>query len=663
VGTESSSGKERLPGLKLPDRYRLGRHIATGGMASVWWAEDLVLGRPVAIKVISERFARDHAAVSRFEREARTAARVSGHPHVVTIYDVGEAISCEAGASPTPRTFIVMEHLAGGTVADALRVGEVRLQEALRWLREASSALDHAHAAGIVHRDIKPANFLLDGARVLHVADFGIARLGGEDTLTGSGELFGTAAYLSPEQALGRAASPASDRYALAVAAYELLVGQRPFNAAHFTAQARQHIEQPPPAASERNRVLPPAVDAVLQRGLAKQPEARYATAAAFVDGLDVALSPSRPRVTRRRVSTANGRSGPATGATRRAATANQRSAPAMQAARVSGDTAAGATRALAIAPAAASGWAPSSSAGAVIPASEPEQLPDADGAGAGDRVRQPLAGGVAGNRGRRRAIALGALATAALGVGALAAGTQGSGHGTHGAGAGARARDTRLASRLPARRAPRHASPATTPVQTADTLEAKGHELMLDGAYSAAIPTLRQAVSVAPPQSLTYGYALYDLGRSLVLSGDPRAAVPILERRLLIPNQTQVVQQMLQLALRDSSGGTGVTSSSSSTTNTASSTSTSTTGAPPPTTTTTTTITAPIPHRGGPARSDTGSGGAGLGVAPGAVTHAHAQDQRAREQRHGGQDHRTAAHERRARRASAHHHDRATRP
>src|ERR1017187_9100889 len=112
MGNSSKSGDELLRGVKLPERSALGRHIATGGMASVWCAEDLVLGRTVAIKVLSERFARDHVAVARFEREARTAARVSGHPHVVTIYDVGEAEcfdpDAQSGASPVPRTFIVM---------------------------------------------------------------------------------------------------------------------------------------------------------------------------------------------------------------------------------------------------------------------------------------------------------------------------------------------------------------------------------------------------------------------------------------------------------------------------------------------------------------------------------------------------------------------------
>src|SRR5207248_5603457 len=141
------------------------------------------------------------------------------------------------------------------------------------------AALDYAHARDVVHRDVKLSNFLLDGERVLHVTDFGIAQVSTEETLTGTGQVLGTAAYLAPERALGQQATDASDRYALTVAAYELLVGQRPFTAEHFAALARAHVEDPPPPASRSNPDLPRAHDAVLARGLAKRPEERYATA------------------------------------------------------------------------------------------------------------------------------------------------------------------------------------------------------------------------------------------------------------------------------------------------------------------------------------------------------------------------------------------------
>ncbi|MGH2890886.1 MAG: protein kinase domain-containing protein, partial [Solirubrobacteraceae bacterium] len=297
----AASETPRVQAPALPERYRVRRHLASGGMASVWCVDDLLLGRAAAVKVLSERFAHDEIAVRRFKREARAAARVSTHPHVVTIYDVGDIEPDERGAV-AERAFIVMQYLAGGTVADAIRVGAVRRQESVRWMREAAAALDHAHERGIVHRDIKPGNFLLNRSRVLHVADFGIARLVSEDTITTAGELFGTAAYLSPEQALGREATGASDRYALAVATFELLAGRRPFTAEHFAAQARQHIEQAPPRASELDRTLPPSVDEVLIRGMAKQPDERYQTAGDFIRELEkalaggIALAPDRRR-------------------------------------------------------------------------------------------------------------------------------------------------------------------------------------------------------------------------------------------------------------------------------------------------------------------------------------------------------------------------------
>jgi eukaryotic-like serine/threonine-protein kinase len=276
--------------LILPERYRVVRHIANGGMASVWEAHDELLDRPVAIKVLASHLTEDERARRRFAREARTAAGLSSHPHVVTIYDVAEYEG---------KSFIVMELLRGGTLADRLRAGEeIPQRVALRWLEEAGSALDAAHELGVVHRDVKPANMLLDGKGRLAIADFGIARLGLEDQITQTGQVLGTAAYLSPEQAMGEPATPASDRYAFAVVAFELLTGTKPFEAENFAAQARAHVEDPPPRASERDIDVPPAVDGVLERGMAKDPGERWDSAGAMVRALDdaVAVLPQRRR-------------------------------------------------------------------------------------------------------------------------------------------------------------------------------------------------------------------------------------------------------------------------------------------------------------------------------------------------------------------------------
>jgi serine/threonine-protein kinase len=278
--------------ISLPDRYRVIRHIANGGMASVWEAQDEVLARAVAVKLLASHLSEDDRARQRFQREARAAAAVSNHPNVVTIYDVGEHDG---------RTFMVMELLTGGTMADKLRAGDrISPRTAMRWLRDAASALDAAHAADVVHRDVKPANMLLDDGGRLAIADFGIARLALEDQLTATGTVLGTAAYISPEQAVGDPATAASDRYALAVVAYELLAGQRPFEAENFAAQARAHVEDDPVPASERNPDLSPEVDAVLARGLDKDPGRRPASAGELVDELDAAMTAQpAPKTTR----------------------------------------------------------------------------------------------------------------------------------------------------------------------------------------------------------------------------------------------------------------------------------------------------------------------------------------------------------------------------
>jgi serine/threonine protein kinase len=256
-------------------------------MASVWEAQDELLGRSVAVKVLASHLSEDDRARRRFEREARAAAGLSSHPHVVTIYDVGEHDG---------RVFMVMELMRGGTVGERLKAGRAISDEtALRWLHEAASALDAAHEAGVVHRDIKPGNLLLDDHDRLAIADFGIARVAMEDQLTATGQVLGTAAYISPEQAQGKAATAASDRYAFAVVAFELLTGAKPFQAEHFAAQARAHVQDEPPRATEIDASLPRGVDPVLDRGMAKEPSERWESATAMVEALQQAMGSSRP--------------------------------------------------------------------------------------------------------------------------------------------------------------------------------------------------------------------------------------------------------------------------------------------------------------------------------------------------------------------------------
>jgi cell division septation protein DedD len=266
----------------LPPRYRDAEHVARGGMGDVYRATDTVLGRTVAIKVLGDRYADDEGVRQRFTREALAAARLSDVASTVTIFDVGEWEG---------RPYIVMEFLEGGSLEDRVRTqGAQDPADVLRWLSDAAGALDAAHEAGVVHRDVKPGNLLLDGRGQVHVADFGVASAVGLDSMTMTGTVLGTAGYLSPEQAQGDRATPASDRYALGVVAFELLTGERPFASETPTAEAAAHVHAPIPSLSERADV-PHELDPVIQRALSKDPAARYPSCVDFVAALREALS------------------------------------------------------------------------------------------------------------------------------------------------------------------------------------------------------------------------------------------------------------------------------------------------------------------------------------------------------------------------------------
>ena len=215
-------------------------------MGEIYRAEDAQLERTVAIKLLAAAFANDDSVRERFTREALAAAS-SRAPSTVTIFDVGEYEG---------RPYIVMEYFLGGSLADRLAAeGAQPLGRTLEWLRETAAALDAAHAHGIVHRDVKPANLLLDDEGGVHVADFGVASAAHLGAMTETGTVVGTAGYLSPEQARGERATAASDRYALAVVAFELLTGTRPFARDSATAEALAHVSAPiPPASQLRSR-------------------------------------------------------------------------------------------------------------------------------------------------------------------------------------------------------------------------------------------------------------------------------------------------------------------------------------------------------------------------------------------------------------------------
>jgi serine/threonine-protein kinase len=271
--------RTRIP---LPPRYRDPHLLAYGGMGEIYRATDEELGRDVAVKVLSARYAQDDELRRRFRREALAAARLSANPNIVTVFDVAEHEG---------RPMIVMELLSGGSLEKRTSSRTpCPPRQVLAWLDQAAAALDAAHAAGVVHRDVKPGNLLLDDADRVRVADFGIASAAGLDSFTKTGTILGTAGYLSPEQAAGERAGAASDLYALAVVAWELLAGRRPFASDSPTAEATAHVRAPVPSIHDANPSLPGALDAVFRRALAKDPRDRYPSAAALVGALREAL-------------------------------------------------------------------------------------------------------------------------------------------------------------------------------------------------------------------------------------------------------------------------------------------------------------------------------------------------------------------------------------
>jgi eukaryotic-like serine/threonine-protein kinase len=263
-------------------RYEVERTLGGGGMAVVYLARDGELGRPVALKVLAENLADDAELRQRFVREARLAARLS-HPNVVRVYDAGE----EDG-----RPYIVMECVDGESLAELLRrEGALAADRVAELGTQACAGLEHAHRAGLVHRDVKPANLLLTEDGTLKVADFGIAHAVGGTRVTEVGTVLGTAAYLSPEQALGDAVTPASDLYSLGTCLYELLAGEPPYGRETLGELFSRREVCPPP----RLRGVPHELAAAVMRCLERDPRDRPASAAELARLLAGARSPTRP--------------------------------------------------------------------------------------------------------------------------------------------------------------------------------------------------------------------------------------------------------------------------------------------------------------------------------------------------------------------------------
>ncbi len=267
----------------IDGRYRLVERIGSGGMADVWRANDTDLGRDVAIKVLHENFSRDREFVERFRREASSAAGLQ-HPNVVAVYDRG---------TYEDTYYIAMELVEGSSLRDLINQG-LDTGGAVEVARQVLAAAGFAHSKGIVHRDLKPMNVLIDRDGRIRVTDFGIARAGNSE-ITQTGSVMGTSQYLSPEQAQGMEVTPATDIYSIGVMLFEMLTGRVPFDGENAVAIAMKQVTEAPRAPSEINPAVSPALDAVVLRALAKDPAARYGSAAEMTAALDAAeLDPER---------------------------------------------------------------------------------------------------------------------------------------------------------------------------------------------------------------------------------------------------------------------------------------------------------------------------------------------------------------------------------
>jgi eukaryotic-like serine/threonine-protein kinase len=463
-------------------------------MASVLLCEDERLGRQVAVKRLHADSPVDVA--QRFDREARLGASLN-HPNLVSVFDT---------ATDDEGVLIVMEYVDGETLSKKLRRGPLRPEEVRKIVLDLGDALDHAHAQGVIHRDVKPGNVLIREDGMTKLADLGIATASDGTRITRSGIVLGTAAYMAPEQLDGREIGPPADIYALAAIAFEALSGRRPREGRTPMEIAHRMANDGPPDLSEAWPRAPKAAVQVLKRGMALDPEDRPASAGELARELAEALDQAQV---------------PPTRPTRRL----RRSAAAPVAAAADTD-----------------GGPSTPTAAPAVSSLRP-------------RRRRP------GMLALMLAIAFIALAAAAI-VGAVSGGDDhGSSQSAKPTPAAPKNTDT-TKKKEPAKKKsePKQEESAPAPANK-DTgsydpargaaLNSQGFALMNQGDYDQAISILQQAVDSFPPgtNDLNYAYALFNLGKSLRLAGQPDKAIPILEQRLEIPNQTETVQHELDLA------------------------------------------------------------------------------------------------------------------
>lgn len=279
--SDESKGQIDLTGKTL-GQYAISRQLGQGGMATVYLAEQTSIGRQVALKIMPAYFMHDPTFLERFNQEVQVIAKLQ-HPRILPVYDFGEFEG---------QPYIVMAYMSGGTLSDRIKQdGPMPLDEVVQIVKQIAEGLDHAHKAGIIHRDFKPSNVLLDDSGNAYLADFGIAKVS-ESTaqLTGSG-IVGTPTYMAPEMADQGVVSPSIDIYALGVTIYEMLTGQYPYVGDTPLRVMMAHVNNPIPDVLATRPNLPVGVSEVLRRAMAKNPGARYTTAAELVAALEAAAS------------------------------------------------------------------------------------------------------------------------------------------------------------------------------------------------------------------------------------------------------------------------------------------------------------------------------------------------------------------------------------
>lgn len=524
-------------GELLADRYRKLGTIGVGGMARVYLAEDELLGRRVAVKVLHADSPED--AAIRFEREAKLGASLN-HPNLVSIFDI---------VTDAEAVLIVMEYVEGETLRDAIGRGPLPPERTMAVMRDMAAALDHAHAHGVVHRDVKPANILLRHDGIAKLADLGIATATERTAITHSGVVLGTASYMAPEQLSGGEAGPRSDVYALAAVAFEALSGRKARSGKTPVEVAHEVVSGEPP---DLERVWPdasPQAAAALVRGMAREPEDRPESAGALADEIERGLRMrARPPVVGWTRATAPL---PATDRSARGSTTDRSGRGDTTPIPVAATPGAGTSsdRAAVSAPPGVERGTARPSRRSWVPAVAVAALllllagagfvalggGDDSGGGDGDRERAAVSDQSQGDRAKGDRANADQSDAGTTGGGAPAAGANDGG--------GSASADEGADSEAP----PAAAPASDDPVELND----QGYILMQDGRYDEAIPLLQRAVDAFPEgsQELTYAYALYNLGRSLRLAGRPDEAVPVLEQRLQIPNQTRTVEQELEAA------------------------------------------------------------------------------------------------------------------